>query len=349
VKPALRVAISLLLTGSFLYLFLGRFDVRAAARALGDASPWLIAASALVNLAAYLIRAWRWRVLMAPVKQGIGMYNLTSTMFIGFMLSFVVPFRVGEVVRPVLLARREKVSATATLATVGLERLFDVMTVMALLLVFVLTPRGAALMSEHGNGAESDQASIFLRQAVVATGGLVAVALPAVLILVLFPKLLARPLRALHGRGHGGIAARITETLEKLVAGLGVMRSRKQLAQTIALSFLMWLVIDVSILLGIRAFGLPLRFTDMFLLVVPLGMGIVMPTPGGVGPYEYLCQVSLAGFWGVAQASAGAAAITLHAITLLPTIALGLLFMWKAGVRPAEVGKMAHVEEGGAP
>jgi len=173
--------------------------------------------------------------------------------------------------------------------------------------------------------------------------------LPAVLILVLFPKLLARPLRALHGRGHGGIAARITETLEKLVAGLGVMRSRKQLAQTIALSFLMWLVIDVSILLGIRAFGLPLRFTDMFLLVVPLGMGIVMPTPGGVGPYEYLCQVSLAGFWGVAQASAGAAAITLHAITLLPTIALGLLFMWKAGVRPAEVGKMAHVEEGGAP
>ena len=348
-KPALRVAFSLLLTGWSLYFFLSRFDARAAARALGDASPWLIAASTLVNLSAYMIRAWRWRVLMTPVKQGIGMYNLISTMFIGFMLSFLVPFRLGEVVRPVLLARREKVSATATLATVGLERLFDVMTVIALLLVFVLTPRGAALMSEHGNGAESDQAAIFLRRAVVATGGLVAVVLPVVVILVLFPKVLARPLGALPGRGHGRIATRLTETLEKLVAGLGVMRSLKQLGQTIALSFLMWLVIDWSILLGIQAFGMPLRFTDIFLLVVPLGLGIVMPTPGGVGPYEFFCQVSLAGFWGVAQASAGAAAITLHAITLLPTIVLGLLFMWKAGVRPAEVGKMARISEGSAP
>ena len=105
----------------------------------------------------------------------------------------------------------------------------------------------------------------------------------------------------------------------------------------------MWLVIDASVLLGLRAFDLPLRFTDMFLLIVPLGAGIVMPTPGGVGPYEYFCQVSLTGFWGVAQASAGAAAITLHAVTLLPTIVLGLFFMWQGGVRPAEVRKMAHI------
>ena len=66
-----------------------------------------------------------------------------------------------------------------------------------------------------------------------------------------------------------------------------------------------------------------------------------MPTPGGVGPYEFLCQVSLSGFWGVPEASAGAAAVMLHAITLLPTIALGLIFMWHGGVRPAEVRKMA--------
>lgn len=347
-KPAFRVAISLLLTGSFIYLFARRFDVGAAGRALREASPWLVGASLLVNLAAYLIRAWRWRVLMAPVKKRIGMYNLTSTMFIGFMVSFLVPFRLGEVVRPVLLARREKVSTTATIATVALERLFDVMTVMALLLVYVLTSRGKAVMAA-GNGAEADQAAVFVRHAVVGVGALVAVALPLVLVLVLFPKAVAGPLKALHGRGHGGIAARISGTIEKLVAGLGVMRSRKRLAQTIALSFLMWLVIDWSILLGVRAFDLPLQFSDSLLLVVPLGVGIVMPTPGGVGPYEYLCQVSLAGFWGVAQASAAAAAITLHAVTLLPTIALGLLFMWVGGVRMADFRKMARIKEGPLP
>ena len=344
-KPAFRVAISLLLTGSFIYLFARRFDVGAAGRALREASPWLVGASLLVNLAAYLIRAWRWRVLMAPVKKKIGMYNLTSTMFIGFMISFLVPFRLGEVVRPVLLARRERVSTTATIATVALERLFDVMTVMALLLVYVLTPRGAEVMGA-GNGAEADQAAVFVRHAVVGVGALVAIVLPMVLVLVLFPQVFAGPLKALHGRGHGGIAARISGTLEKLVAGLGVMRSRNRLAQAIALSFLMWLVIDWSIFLGVRAFNLPLQLVDSLLLVVPLGVGIVMPTPGGVGPYEYLCQVSLAGFWGVAQASAAAAAITLHATTLLPTIALGLLFMWMGGVKLADFRKMARIKEG---
>ncbi len=341
-KPALRIAISLLLTVSFIWLFARRFDVRSAAHALGAASPWLIGLSVLVNLVGYLIRAWRWRVLMAPVKKGIGMYNLTSTMFIGFMISFLVPFRIGEVARPVLLARREKVSTTATLATVALERLFDVMTVMSLLLVFVLTTRGSALVASRGGAGEAGQASVYLRRAVVATGGLVAVALPLVLLLVLFPRRVTDLLHRLHGRRRGA-AARLTETVEKLIAGLGVMRHRKHLTQSIALSFLMWLVIDASVLLGVRAFGLPLRFTDMFLLIVPLGLGIVMPTPGGVGPYEFLCQVSLTGFWGVAQASAGAAAITLHAVTLLPTIVLGLLFMWHGGVRPAEVRKMAHI------
>ncbi|HXU10592.1 MAG TPA: lysylphosphatidylglycerol synthase transmembrane domain-containing protein [Candidatus Binatia bacterium] len=347
-KLVFRVAISLLLTGSFIYLFARRFDVGAAGRALREASPLLVGGSLLVNLAAYLIRAWRWRVLMAPVKKRIGMYNLTSTMFIGFMVSFLVPFRLGEVVRPVLLARREKVSTTATIATVALERLFDVMTVMALLLVYVLTSRGADVMAS-GNGAEADQAAVFVRHAVVGVGALVAVALPLVIVLVLFPKAFARPLKALHGRGHGGIAARISGTIEKLVAGLGVMRSRKRLAQAVALSFLMWLVIDWSILLGVRAFNLPLQFSDSLLLVVPLGVGIVMPTPGGVGPYEYLCQVSLAGFWNVDQASAAAAAITLHAVTLLPTIALGLLFMWMGGVRMADFRKMARIKEGAGP
>lgn len=341
-KPAFRIAISVLLTVFFIYLFVRKFKVREAWRHMQEASLSLILLSVLLTLLAYMIRAWRWRVLMAPVKRRVGMYNLTSTMFIGFMISFIVPFRIGEVARPVLLARREKVSTTATIATVALERLFDVMTVMALLAVFVLTARGRGLVSSTGGAGAEHQASVYLREAIIATAGLVAVALPIVLVLVLFPDFVKKTLHALHGRRHGA-AARLTEFLEKLISGLGIMRRKKQLLQSIALSFLMWLAIDLSILLGVRAFDLRLGFTDMFLLIVPLGLGIVMPTPGGVGPYEYLCQISLSGFWGVPEASAGAAAVTLHAITLLPTIVLGLFFMWQGGVRPAEVRKMASI------
>ena len=96
----------------------------------------------------------------------------------------------------------------------------------------------------------------------------------------MFPGFVMRVMRGLHGKVHGGALARLAEVVEKLTAGLGVMRRKRQLFQSVALSFLMWLTIDASVLLGVRAFNLPLRFTDMFLLIVPLGLGIVTPTPG---------------------------------------------------------------------
>src|SRR5262245_38496979 len=96
----------------------------------------LLAAAVLLNLLAYPVRAWRWRHLLAPVRERIGLYNLTSTTIIGFMVSFLVPMRLGEVVRPVLLARRERFSSSAAIATIALERLFDALTVMSLYLVF---------------------------------------------------------------------------------------------------------------------------------------------------------------------------------------------------------------------
>lgn len=342
VKPALRVGISVLLTVLFIYLFARKFDVRAAVAAFREASFGLILLSVALTIAAYVVRAWRWRVLMEPVKPRVGMYNLTSTMFIGFMISFIVPFRVGEVARPVLLARREKVSTTSCLATVALERLFDIITVMTLLAVFVLTTsRGSSLMSSAGEGTER-QASVYLYKAIEATAVLVALALPLVLWLVLFPESVLRLLRRLFG-GHGPTGDRLVATVENLIFGLGILKRKRQLIEAVALSFLMWLVIDGSVYAGIRAFALPLGFSDMFLLIVPLGLGIVMPTPGGVGPYEYLCQISLSGFWGVPEAVAGATAVTLHAVTLVPTILLGLFFMWQGGVRPAEVRDMARI------
>ena len=144
-KQITRLSISLLLTAGFLALFATRFDLGTAGRSLRAASPVLIAVSISVNLFAYLIRAWRWRVLLTPVRPGIGLYGLTSATFIGFMVSFLVPFRVGEVVRPVLLARREKLNAGAAFATIAVERLLDGLAVLTLFLVFLVMTRNTLI------------------------------------------------------------------------------------------------------------------------------------------------------------------------------------------------------------
>lgn len=341
-KSSTRILISLGLTVAFLALFLRSFDLAAAWQSLRGANPWLLGAAVALNLLCYPVRAWRWRHLMAPIRENLGLYNLTSTTFIGFMVTFLVPFRLGEVVRPVMLARRERLSSSAAIATIALERLFDAMTVMFLFLVFSLSAHGRAILALPADGGARSQAVVLLRQGALGATLLVAIGLPVVMALVIFPQHFIGALHRMNRGGPGTRFGRVIKVLDQFLGGLGSLKRGRELTAIIASSFAMWLLIDLSVWLGLLAFGLPLRFLDTFLLMVALTVGISMPTPGGVGPYEYFCSISLTQVWGVPAAIAGAVAVTQHAIAMLPPIVVGLLFMWRDGVRPAEVRTLAH-------
>jgi uncharacterized membrane protein YbhN (UPF0104 family) len=344
VKGAVRIVVSLALTLLFLWLFLRNFDLGAAGRAIQGASPGLLLLATVINLLAYLVRSWRWRQLLSPMRERIGLYNLTATTFIGFMVTFLVPMRIGEIVRPVLLARRERLSASAAIATIALERLFDALTVMSLFLIFSLSAHGRAVLDPPDAGAARASASHLLRQGALAASLLVAIGLPVAIVLVAFPRFF---LGWLHRMNPGGATTRLGKVigvLEDFLTGLGSLRSARHLLQIVLSSLVMWLMIDLSTWCSLRAFGLPLQLFDTFLLMVALTVGISIPTPGGVGPYEFFCQVTLTDLWLVPAAVAGAVAITMHAIAMLPTILIGLLFMWRDGVRPAEMRTLAAEE-----
>lgn len=347
-KSSTRILISLALTAVFLWLFLRSFDLGTAADSLRQASPWLVVAAVALNLSSYVVRAWRWRHLLAPMKEDVGLYNLTSTTFIGFMVSFLVPMRLGEVVRPVLLARRERVPSSAAIATIALERLFDAMTVMLFFLIFSLSAHGRMLLAPPVDGAAISQAAKWLRIGASTALITVAIGLPLVILLVMFPK---KIVDFLHRFNPGGPQTRLGKgilILESFLAGLGSVRRARELAAIIVSSMVMWLMIDLSVWCGLLAFNLPLTFFDTFLLMVALTVGISVPTPGGVGPYEFFCSISLTDLWGVPPAVAGAVAITQHAITMLPPIAIGLLLMWRDGVRAADVRTLAQEPPPGA-
>jgi len=337
-KRATRIILSVVLTAVFLFLFLRGFDLAAAWQSVKSANLTLIALSMALIMAAYVVRAWRWRYLLEPIRPGLGMYNLLSTTMIGFMISFLVPFRAGEVVRPVLLARRERFSASAGFATVAVERLLDALTVMFLFLIFTLTAHGSSVLA--GSAGEGTQASELLRRGLKGAALLVAIGLPVIALLVAFPRTVLSIFGRVIPGGRTGRLAAVFSFLEKFLTGLGALRRMRELTGSVTLSLLMWLMIAYSIHVAMRAFDLHLLFLDTFLLMIPLTIGIAMPTPGGVGPYEYLCQRSLADFWGVPADVAAAVAVTLHAISLVPAILAGLAFMWRDGVRPREVSSL---------
>ena len=85
-----------------------------------------------------------------PIKT-VGVGSLTSAIFIGWAFTALLPGRLGEVARPVLIGRREGISKTAAFATVVLERLFDLLSVLVVLVVYLLFfPLPSAL---DGDGA----------------------------------------------------------------------------------------------------------------------------------------------------------------------------------------------------
>lgn len=344
-KGVLRIAVSLALTLLFLWLFLRNFDLAAAGQAIAGADAGLLFLAIALNLLAYLVRAWRWRQLLAPMRERIGLYNLTATTFIGFMVTFLVPMRIGEIVRPVLLARRERLSASSAIATVALERLFDALTVMSLFLIFSLSAHGRAVLHPPDAGAAHQSAAHLIRQGALAASLLVAIGLPVAILLVAFPRFFVGWLHRMNPGGAGTKLGRLIGVLEDFLGGLQSLRSARHLLQIVLSSLVMWLTIDLSTWCGLKAFGLPLDFFDTFLLMVALTVGISIPTPGGVGPYEFFCQVTLSSMWMVPAAVAGAVAVTLHAVAMLPTILIGLLFMWRDGVRPAEMRTLAAAEE----
>src|SRR5687768_4206350 len=87
-------------------------------------------------MATYWARAIRWQYLLAPVGR-VSFRAVFRTTVIGFAALAILPARVGDVLRPYLLARREGLATTATFATVVMERVLDLIAVLALLAVYV--------------------------------------------------------------------------------------------------------------------------------------------------------------------------------------------------------------------
>ena len=87
----------------------------------------------IVNLA---IRSLRWQYLLEPLGHA-SFGNAFRATAVGFAASSVLPARAGEVIRPYFLARHENMTATGAFATIILERVLDVLTVLALLASFI--------------------------------------------------------------------------------------------------------------------------------------------------------------------------------------------------------------------
>ena len=300
-------------------------------------SDWrLILVAGIVILVAYVLRALRWQVFLAP---------LVTTSFREIWIATTVGFaailtigRFGEVVRPLVLPMRDKrVRPAASFVTIMIERLYDFISVALIFAVNLLwfTPPGSS-------GAELTR---------IRLAGLLMVVLLAVTValLIWFRRRSANVIGWLDGRvgGRSRLSGRLKRALlsvlDQLATALGVLGHARELALTISLSLLLWFSVAFANLLIFRAFGLALGMSEALFVLGWSMVASAVPTPGGgAGAFHAATGAALV-LLGVEIDRAAAVAIALHLVDFAPAALFGFFYFLRGDVSVRRLRSMMTV------
>ena len=293
----------------------------------------LLIAGFFAVILTYVIRAYRWQFLLHPIGPTRFRTALRTTV-IGFAALGLLPARAGDVLRPYLLARQEGLSPSATLATIVMERVLDLIAVLSLLVFYVW---GVSDPSRLPPG--------FRRpiEASAALAGAVAVVLMALMwVLATHPERIGRLVFSAARVLPHRVADRLAGLAQTFSSGFAVAREPRALTLALVWSFPLWLAIAAEAWLVTIAFNIAMPFTGTFLLQALLVIGVAVPTPGAVGSYHEAYRIGVTTFFGAPNDAAVAAAIVTHAISYVPVVLTGLIFMAQDGLSMGRLNQLAQ-------
>ncbi len=304
--------------------------------AFADVHLGWVAAALAAMAASVLVRFARWGLLVravAPVSAG----RLFRICAIGIMAIDVLPVRTGELVRPLLLKRQAGVPFGAGMATCVVERLLDLVSVLAVLFVGMAWAELPSLVIRVFD--QPVDLAVQGRNAILVV--LVVLGLPgAVLMLAGEPgvRIIERLLRPLPARLRETIAGalRTFADAHRALGRPGV------LAAAGALSALVWLGNLAVLWLLLQAFGLEgIGLAESAVVLLVTALALMVPSPAGaVGVFEAGAVAGLA-LYAVEPSAAAAFAVALHAVHVGMFVAFGLGSLGAEGVRFGDISREA--------
>jgi len=246
---------------------------------------------------------------------------------IGFMLSNLLPVRASDVARPALLARRTNIKFSYALGTILTERVLDLTAILSLFVTFTLT--SARRFAEDPTTAGK---YVLIRS----TGIAAAVLLVSLLTFVVALYFHSPVVRRLHERLSLLLPLRARAGwmafFDSFVGSLNIAHHHAALIRVTFCTAVIWLLLSSQFWIVVMAVGHPLPFTASFFVTGLAILGLMVPTPGGVGGFHKVCQVALTSFYHFELNTAVAVAILFHFVGFLPVIALGSLLLIKEGL-----------------
>lgn len=339
-KRILRILLVIALTILLLALFFRKSDPREVLQVLKRINPLWVMVGMLANFFALICRTERWRNVLNPNHRP-PFYQTFFATALGFMTSAVLPMRAGDVVRPALLSRRTDIRFSTALGTVLVERVLDSTALLSIFLIFSLT--GARRFYENPSTAGK---AIIIRSAGTAAAVFLLLIVAFTLAMYFFNERVRRFHLWLAGYLPGRIRSGWMAFFDSFVASLRIAHNRPALLRILLLTVAIWAFLISQFAFILLSFGKPLPYSSSLFVTGASILGMMIPTPGGVGGFHKACQVVLTSFYGFSVSASVAVALIFHIVGTAPVMITGLTLFVREHVSWRQ---LAQIGENGQP
>jgi uncharacterized protein (TIRG00374 family) len=312
VKQGLRLIVSFILTGFFIWLIARQINGDELKQAFNNADSTWIVAGFCAFFVGYACRIQRWRLMLQCDNPALRWRQCGGPLFVSFAANNVLPFRAGDVMRVFAFNRQLGVSSGIVAATLFVERLLD------LLMVLILLGTALAFFKLDVNGFTG-----------IGSLSLIAIAF-GILLLLLFPKLFA-PLAIMLGNGvlrfSPKLGQKLLDEINKGLLTLVHLSKGGMMVKLVLWSIFAWLAEGCLFWCA----GLALTTVTFPLsgwLALPVGtLATLIPsTPGYVGTFDYFTVRAMCEL-GNSVAAATAYALLVHILLWLPPTFIGGIYL----------------------
>jgi hypothetical protein len=308
------------LTLLFLFLAFKNIDLKQSFEIILHSSIPAILLYIAVFYASHMARAIRWKFMTDSVKKDITFFHLFGSVMVSYGVSCVVP-RLGELYRGLFLGRWEGISRSTVVGTIVVERIIDIA-------MFLL----AALISVAIYSGDMLNEITWLRPSIIIGMVLLFIAIIFLIMLVMFKEKFSRLLNKLTEKVSGKFAKRLIGIFETLVSGLNSIKGTKNIIGIIIWSAIIIMLYTLNSYVGFFTIGfhtkVDISFQMAFILMTISSFGVMIPTPGGTGPYHMISIFILTRLYKFDYEGSAAYSILTHFISYVGFIFSTLIIVY---------------------
>lgn len=328
-----RVAATLLVfcLGLGATLWLAEVDVRVLVERFMATRYGLALLSIPIVFLSHLMRAWRWQILLEPIRSRVSMVNLFSAVMVGYAANNILP-RSGEVLRPYVLHRREGLPLSGCVASVLVERFIDVVNLLLFLALalFVVGER----LQQVVPGADLPR--------IINSVAISSLVLLVVLVVFAATTFVESVLRAIIAPFAKNGWLKVESAIASFKSGLRIIQRPSEYPKLLIQSLMIWILYILPVFVMCKAFpteSLQSRtFLDasIILLVMAIATTLTPPVPGGFIVIPAMLAGALIPLFGCTREDAAAYAFLTFMLNYIPVTILGGVFMLREQVQPGE-------------